>query len=506
MLYRKGAGGPIFDWLRMLYGSMSYVVRLGSQVSTPFATTIGILTGDTSSPTLWNFVSSDLYISPHPEDTVMAGVVINHLLHADDGAMWSGPNGIVAHLDEYGSYASRKGFMVNVPKTKAMVFGVVPEVLPTLYLQGKPIEWVDEHKYLGSTFSSRKGGLFATMYAAKAVTARKTANVTLRLQKHFGDLPPAQALMIYKSRIASHASEVAIDLRAANLALLEAVEVYFLRRVLHLHDRSRIAILYSETGIVPLRFTRISRPLRFLRGLWQLPDARLVTRCLSAYVALWRAGKPGWLSDVVHVLLRVGVVPPLDWGEALSSVAGIDSLVAGVRVAAERWVSDQIGQQRLPMLVGRRQGGKGGKVSSHALVFRSYLLTRIPAHRVALTRLMTGSHTLGVEAAKWLPRPVAFAQGVPRHWRLCRLCGDDTEDELHVLMWCTAPSLVERRTLMMLAVWKLYPALKGRAKTPIEWWHMVMEYDELIPLVAAYVYDLLQIVLDEPMYVPDWYQ
>ncbi|KAF8918039.1 hypothetical protein CPB85DRAFT_110659 [Mucidula mucida] len=38
MLYRKGAGGPIFDWLRMLYGSMSYVVRLGAA---PFATTTG---------------------------------------------------------------------------------------------------------------------------------------------------------------------------------------------------------------------------------------------------------------------------------------------------------------------------------------------------------------------------------------------------------------------------------------------------------------------------------
>ncbi|KAF9020379.1 hypothetical protein BDZ89DRAFT_991924 [Hymenopellis radicata] len=499
----------MFDWLRMLYGSMSYVVRLGTQVSAPFATTIGILTGDTSSPTLWNFISSDLYISPHPEDTVMAGTVINHLLHADDGAMWSGPNGIVVHLKEYGDYASRKGFMINVPKTKAMVFGVVPDVLPTLYLQGKPIEWVDEHKYLGATFTSGKGGLFARMYTAKAITARKTANVTLRLQKHFGDLPPAQALTIYKSRVASHltyAAEIAVDLGTTNLALLEAVEAYFLRRVLHVHDRSRLAILYSETGIIPLRFTRVIRPLRFLRGLLQLPDTRLVTKCLSAYVALWKAGKAGWLSNVVHVLLRISVSPPPDWLESLSSVAGIDDLVARVHAAAEFWVSDQIEGQRLPMLVGRRQRGRGGKMSSRSLAFRSYLLVRVPAHRVALTRLLTGSHTLGVEAVKWLPRPTTFTQGVPRHWRLCRLCGDDVEDELHVLMWCTAPSLVERRTLMMLAVWTLYPALKGRAKTPIEWWHMVMEYDELIPHVAAYVYELLEIILQEPMYVPSWYQ
>ncbi len=392
---------------------------------------------------------------------------------------------------------------------QAMVFGVIPDVLPTLYLQGKLIEWVDEHKYLGSTFSSRKGGLFASMYAAKATTARKTANVTLRLQKHFGDLPPAQALTIYKSRISAHltyASEIAIDLGATNLALLEAVEVYFLRRVLHVHDRSKVVILYSETGIMPLRFVRIIRPLRFLQGLLQLPDTRLVTKGLGAYIALWKAGRAGWFSDMVHVLLRVGVSPPPDWLESLSSVASIDGLVMGVQAAAALLISEQIGGQRLPMLVGRRHRGKGGKMSECSLAFRSYLLTHIPVHRIALTRLMTGSRTLGVEAVKWIPRPAAFAQGVPRHWRLCRLCGDEVEDELHVLMWCTAPLLVERRTLMMLAVWKLYPALKGRAKTPIEWWHMVMEYDDLIPHMAAYVYELLEIVLQEPMYVPDWYQ
>lgn len=51
-LYRKGAGGPIFDWLRMLYRFMSYVVRRGDKASKPFATTIGILTGDMTSPSL----------------------------------------------------------------------------------------------------------------------------------------------------------------------------------------------------------------------------------------------------------------------------------------------------------------------------------------------------------------------------------------------------------------------------------------------------------------------
>ncbi len=87
-------------------------------MSAPFATIISVLTEDTSSSILWNFVSSDLYISPYLEDIIMAETVVNHLLHAEDGAMWSGPKGIGIHLEEYGNYVSHKGFMVNVPKTK----------------------------------------------------------------------------------------------------------------------------------------------------------------------------------------------------------------------------------------------------------------------------------------------------------------------------------------------------------------------------------------------------
>ncbi|KAF8867881.1 hypothetical protein CPB85DRAFT_1446132 [Mucidula mucida] len=125
----------------------------------------------------------------------MAGTVINHLLHAAEGAMWSGPNVIVAHLDEYGNYASRKGFMVDVPKTKAMVFGVIPDVRSTLNFQGKSIEWVDEPKHLGTTFTSRKGGLFARMYATKA-NCQCGAALT--------ESAAAKAVTVYKARIANH--------------------------------------------------------------------------------------------------------------------------------------------------------------------------------------------------------------------------------------------------------------------------------------------------------------
>lgn len=389
-----------------------------------------------------------------------------------------------------------------------MVFGAVPDVLPTLYLQGKAIECTDSHRYLGVPFHSRSGGLFQKTYEGKATTARRTANVSLRLQKHFGDLPPTQALTIYKARIASHltyAAEVAVDVRTASLALLEAVEVYFLRRILHVHDHSRIVILYSETGVIPLRFSRALRHLRFLRKLLALPDSRLVVRCLNTFIALWQQGAANWLGDIAHVLRRLRVKDTGDWLQWLTTVAGVDYLMGAVREASDMWLTEQMGAQRLPMTIGRRERVKG-KWSSAPGVFRSYLRIRIPAHRIALTRLVTGSHFLAVEAAKWFPKPAGVTEVIPRAWRLCRMCGDDVEDEIHMMMSCTHPEIVERRSVLLLAVWVAYPALRGRAQSPMGWWLMVMEYDDLIPHIAAFVYEVCELVRGVPMYVPEWYQ
>jgi hypothetical protein len=49
-----GAGGMIFDWIRMIYERMEYVVRHNSETSETFKSITGILIGDTCSPILWN--------------------------------------------------------------------------------------------------------------------------------------------------------------------------------------------------------------------------------------------------------------------------------------------------------------------------------------------------------------------------------------------------------------------------------------------------------------------
>lgn len=69
-LYNAGISGPLFDWLRMLYARMSYVVRDSSEMTEGFVSLIGVLTGDTVSPVLWNVYFADLekHLPDDPDD------------------------------------------------------------------------------------------------------------------------------------------------------------------------------------------------------------------------------------------------------------------------------------------------------------------------------------------------------------------------------------------------------------------------------------------------------
>ena len=56
--------------------------------------------------------------------------------------------------------------------------------------------------------------------------------------------------------------------------------------------------------------------------------------------------------------------------------------------------------------------------------------------RCALARLRTSSHDLGIERGRY--------ENIPRHERICKLCGSGVENEIHFVLLC--PSLSQLRT------------------------------------------------------------
>ncbi|PBK99573.1 hypothetical protein ARMGADRAFT_875213, partial [Armillaria gallica] len=382
---------------------------------------------------------SDLKFRPHEDDIWIGEHQVMNIEHADDGALFSSAKGLQSHLDEYSCWTNQKGLRVYIAKTKAMVFGRVPETLPTFRINGDPVEWVNEHRYIGVNFTSSHANIFKIHYGIKSKVAKKMASATFTLDKFLGDLPPREGLILYNSQADPHltyGAEVAIDVSLNDVALLEYVQHLYMRRLLHLYRRSMIDVLWSETGMWPLAYRRICFALRYLAKVLLLPEHRIPVWCVEANVTLWTRQKSCWLGDIAVVLRRLGLPESQTSLEALTDAGQVVELINALPVLIREKVRDVIeGSTKLPLMQGRIERLPRNGSSKSQWLFRAYHLIRIPAHRIAVTRLITSCHGLAVERGRWL-KVVGTRESVPFQFRICRLCKDSVEDELHVLFMC----------------------------------------------------------------------
>jgi hypothetical protein len=94
-----------------------------------------------------------------------------------------------------------------------------------------------------------------------------------------GTLPLWDARKMYTALVVPHLThdcEVSLDLELTYLKPLDDVQVEFIRRILGVNKRSLIAPLFTETGLVPLRFSRVILALTHLRYLAALDNDRYV--------------------------------------------------------------------------------------------------------------------------------------------------------------------------------------------------------------------------------------
>lgn len=489
MMYKRGVSGPLFDWLRLLYSGMSYVVHVGKESSSGFVSTMGILAGDSGSPGFWNFFSSDLHFAPHPEDLRIDGHAVMNIEHADDGAIFSSENGLQVHLNTFARWTARKGLTVNISKTKVMTFGKLSDPLPTFTLHGHTLEWTHQHKYLGVHVTSCRADIFSDHFDHKAKVALKVTNVAFTLASYLGDLPPREGLILYNCRVdphLTHGAEVALGVSPANIGLLADIQIKFLRRLLHVQKRSMRAPLFTETGSLPLPFRRAGFALKFLSRLVMTEGHRFSHWCLQENVKLWRQGRACWLGDLAMVLQGIGFQAADTRLDVLTSSEGVQRLLLRLPLLASDAIRDEVNAStRLDLVRGRVERTTSGRVTSDSLVFRSYLLLRIPAHRIALTRILTSNHTLAVERGRWL-RVEGTSETIPRALRICRCCHDDVEDELHVLFICSDSLLCGIRSDFLSDIWRAYPALRRRSGSPKELLHTLLTYSDLLPRPRAH--------------------
>ncbi|KAG6870903.1 hypothetical protein C0992_012142, partial [Termitomyces sp. T32_za158] len=293
---------------------------------------------------------------------------------------------------------------ISVAKTKWTVFGSLPASIDPVFINGDIIEHVDSYKYVGLLFS--RGSLFLKHYIAKSEKAQRVANVTFAVHTHIGVIPPFEGKRLYMARIdpqLTFGCEVVLDTVASSLTLLENVQVAYCRRLLGLGSRATLAPLFTETGILPLRYRRAILATKYLLYLLNLPTNHYASSALHDSIALARDQKSSWARDLAHVLeglslpgsdaTSVKTPVHLQWNAPLDSdMAGNleDDIKAACYTGLQQVVNSST---KLHLIRARQSSSRPPPISD----FRSYLSVPTPAHRRALARLMASDHPFAVE-------------------------------------------------------------------------------------------------------------
>jgi hypothetical protein len=498
-----GIAGPMIEWLKMLYDRIRYLVRLDGRYAAVFQSLLGILTGDPGSPHLWNLFMSDFILACHPQDINLNGVPITNVEHADDILATSGgTTGFQNHLTGSQSWANDNGCETLIIKCVYQIFSARQKSYPSFHMGRKTIAHVQKASYLGVWFETGTKNIWKEQYKVKAKKAIEIGNALLGLDRFVGSLPVWETRTLYMARVDPHLTsgcDVCLDVNFKSLKLLEKVQCRFLRRMLGVGSRCLRVVLFSETGIWPIRYRRVYLALKYLCYLLELDDRRSASHALQDSLTLARAQKISWINDLRIVLARLHVPVRLNISPDLN-VDGVEQAMKDVKKSMEAWIDDSIASYSRvkDMLVDRLEmDSSSGKFVKKSLDFRHYLRIKAPEHRRALTRMILSSHSLAAERRRWKERrkPV-----VPKQWRLCRFCYVHIEDPAHAMFVCKQPQLIELRKVFTEKVDQELPGIIAQfSESALQLFKGLLARREITPLLGKLAFDVQKIFDETPI-------
>ncbi|KAJ7100151.1 hypothetical protein B0H15DRAFT_818921 [Mycena belliarum] len=122
-----------------------------------------------------------------------------------------------------------------------------------------------------------------------------------------GSLPIKEGLILYMARIDCYlisGADIYLDVDAAHAEELIDAQHLFLQRLLGINSRSMLAVLFTETGLMPIKIRRLLLALGRLCYMINLGDdsVRVVRSALLDSLDMFRMGYAGWAGDIAIIL------------------------------------------------------------------------------------------------------------------------------------------------------------------------------------------------------------
>ncbi|KIO18899.1 hypothetical protein M407DRAFT_42101, partial [Tulasnella calospora MUT 4182] len=217
-----------------------------------------------------------------PDDLRLDGSPVSHLEHADDMALLSTSRQGLQRKFRYLEKWAAINFMESNPqKCNVMVFGTSHKHEDPFELYNIKIPFTESYKYVGVLIQSKGKNLFKQHYENKSQAARVATMAAFSLNSVVGPIDPLSGRKIYLAQIDPHLTascDVCLDTEHTHLRRLERVQETFIRRFMGLGDKALTALLFTETGLWPLAYRRLTLAVRFLQYIVTLPDTHLAKK------------------------------------------------------------------------------------------------------------------------------------------------------------------------------------------------------------------------------------
>ncbi|KAF6752865.1 hypothetical protein DFP72DRAFT_814897, partial [Ephemerocybe angulata] len=291
---------------------------------------------------------------------------------------------------------------------------------------------------------------FRQHYAAKAKKAKRIAGAIRGVELLTGPLPVKYGTKLYMALVdphLTHGADVLLDTVDAALRELEKVQLLYIRRMLGLNGRSRTFVLFTETGLLPLRSRRLSLAIRFVLYVLRSPGL-LVSSAYREMVSLDFAGHRTWVGQLREAVRKLPYACAMPDHNGLLSVERMEELLHDVVSGVGPWLQGLVdASPRLSLIHGRCEPDATGELTARVpMALRQYLRVANPGPRRALTRVLLSEHKYATRMLRWT-HPGARC--------LCRFCGTESETVEHLWLWCRgSDSLSVARRRFMVNIWK----------------------------------------------------
>ena len=379
----------------------------------------------------------------HDEYGIFLGdVLFYYLLYADDLALFSeSPGGLQRQLDCLSSYCKKWHLIVNLPKTKIMLFNK-RNCLNHFTFDGKPLEIVQSFKYLGVVLDSTKRHPLSCTPTHLAEQAKRAMFKSSQLcYSAMGKPSPAIALKMFDCQILP-ILEYGCEIWTCNkeFDVIEKVQLKQLKYMLGVRTQTSTLAIYADTGRFPLHLRQKFRMIKYWLHILKLHENNVVKSAYNTLLDLHNFGQNNWCTVVAEILRNADMYTHWENQCVLNDLVFLRNL------------KDKLFSQYVQVVNTKLAAlSSDSKLRTYKLFkpefcMESYIFS-LPSitYMQAIAKFRLSSHNLRIETGRHM-RPVT-----PVDQRKCLNCNtDNIEDERHFLLNCKKHEN-ERRILFNVA-------------------------------------------------------